>query len=59
MNIKIIPIFEDLEKMASKKKFKDLFDIVTIGFIQSGFLNKDYLKNIINDESVVFMEKAK
>ena len=33
MKVKIIPIFEDLEKMGQKKKFKELFDVVTIGFI--------------------------
>jgi hypothetical protein len=33
MNIKIIPIFEEVSKIASRKKFKEMFDVVVVGFI--------------------------
>ena len=58
MNINFIPIFEDIEKMASRKKFKNMFDIVVMNFMSSGMIKEDYFKNLINKESVVFVEKA-
>ena len=58
MNINFIPIFEDIEKMASRKKFKNIFDIVVMNFMSSGMIKEDYFKNLINKESVVFVEKA-
>jgi len=58
MNINFIPIFEDIEKMASRKKFKNMFDVVVMNFMSSGMIKEDYFKNLINKESVVFVEKA-
>jgi hypothetical protein len=58
MNINFIPIFEDIEKIASRKKFKNMFDIVVMNFMSSGMIKEDYFKNLINKESVVFVEKA-
>lgn len=58
MNIKIIPIFEDIEKMSKKKKFKNFFDIVVCGFITGNCLLKEYMDELINKDSVIFLEKA-
>lgn len=38
MNIKFIPIFEDLEKMGGKKKFQNLFDVSVVGFISANII---------------------
>ena len=58
MQIQIVPICDDLEKISAKKKFKNLFDIAVFGFTQGAVINHDYLKNIINEKTVVFVEKS-
>ena len=35
-----------------------MFDIVVMNFMSSGMIKEDYFKNLINKESVVFVEKA-
>ena len=59
MNIEIVPITEDFEKLAARKKFKEFFDVVVLAFINIDYLSKPEFKNIINKESAVFVEKTK
>lgn len=42
-NVKIIPLFEDIEKIISKKKYQKFFHVGVIGFIHSGFFNNEKL----------------
>jgi hypothetical protein len=50
--VKIVPLFEDVEKLATRSKFKHLFDVGYIGFFHSAFINKEELKNIFKPEGI-------
>jgi hypothetical protein len=58
LNISFIPIFEDIDKIAKRKKFANKFDIIVMNFLSSGVMKEDYLKNMIAKDSVIFVEKA-
>ena len=46
LKIKIIPIFEDIEKIILRKKFSQFFDVAVIGFYNSAYVKNKDLKNI-------------
>lgn len=45
-----MPIFEDIEKICKRSKFKDFFDAGFVGFFNSAILNKPELKHIFKNE---------
>lgn len=57
--IKIIPIFEDIDKIVEKKKFLGAFDLVILGFIHSGYIKKPEILNIMKPKSEIFVESTR
>ncbi|KAL4428975.1 hypothetical protein ABPG74_011171 [Tetrahymena malaccensis] len=58
MNIKIIPIFEELPKLTIKKKFQEFFDIGVVGFIQSGILKDNEFLKLFNKDAFLYFENT-
>eukprot|EP01016_Furgasonia_blochmanni_P011326 TRINITY_DN1508_c0_g1_i2.p1 TRINITY_DN1508_c0_g1~~TRINITY_DN1508_c0_g1_i2.p1 ORF type:complete len:344 (+),score=61.17 TRINITY_DN1508_c0_g1_i2:139-1170(+) len=59
MNIKILPISDDLERIAGKKKYGEFFDCVVVGLMFSNVLQSQALKPILKKGCTVFVENAK
>lgn len=57
--IKIIPTFEDIEKIFEKKKYQGIFDVIVLGFIHSGYLKKPELAKISKKNVEIWMESTK
>ena len=57
--IKIIPIFEDIDKIIEKKKFMNFFDVAVFGFIHSGYIKKPELLNIMKEKSEILIESSR
>lgn len=57
--LKIIPIFEDIDKIVEKKKFLGVFDLVILGFIHSGYIKKPEILNIMKPKSEIFVESTR
>lgn len=56
--IKIIPIFEDIEKISEKKKFQNLFDLVLLGFVHGAYIKKPEFPRILKKNGEVLVENA-
>ena len=53
--VKIILLSGDLDNISKKKKFKNIFDIISIGFLSKNVLSS--LSNLIkNEDSDIFIE---
>jgi len=58
-NLKIIPIFEDIDKICEKKKLQGFFDVAVLGFIHGAYIKKtDFLK-ILKKNADIFVENAR
>lgn len=57
--IKIIPTFEDIDKILEKKKFQGIFDVVILGFIHSGYIKRKELLNVVKEKGEVWIESAR
>jgi len=58
VNIKIIPLSEPVEKLATKKKFNDKFDVASIGFLSALDTRTDGLEKIMKNGGIVFQENS-
>ena len=60
IDIRICPLSEDVEKMATKKKFQGLFDVIASGFLQSAvlFKNDEVKKILVPDTGIIYQENA-
>ena len=57
--MRFIPICEEIEKMAARKKFNSLFDIVVCGFIASTLVKNKALLDLIKNDALVYIEAPK
>ena len=56
--IKIIPIFEDIEKIGEKKKFQNLFDLALLGFAHGAYIKKPEFSKLLKKNGEVLVENA-
>lgn len=59
IDIKIIPLSDDVEKLSTKKKFQGLFDVIANGFLHAVSLKSDHIvKLLVKDTGFVIQENA-
>lgn len=59
VEIRLIPLSDDIEKLSTKKKFQGLFDVVANGFLQAVTLKADHITKILTKETgYVLQENA-
>ena len=59
VQLKIIPIFEDIEKIYEKKKFQGFFNIIVLGLIHSGYIKKNDICKILKKNAEIYIENTK
>ena len=58
IEIEFLPVSENLEKMAKKKKYKGLFDIVCNGFKHAMEIREEWFLNVLHNGSEVIQENC-
>jgi hypothetical protein len=58
IKVKIYPVSEDIEKLASKKKFQGLFDVISNGFLMGTTLKPDIYTKLLKPDGVLYQENA-
>ncbi|CAD8212744.1 unnamed protein product [Paramecium pentaurelia] len=58
LKVKIIPIFEEFDKLCGKKKYQNFFDVGVLGFMESIKVKDPKLRELFKKQSKLFVEST-